>query len=136
MSKIKLLENTDDAGIFEQLLSGFQAATKDLKPGEKFHFVVERENDEATAARLDEIATEEANDAETVADAKELAGKLRRGRKPKPASQLRRNKLFLRFTDAEYRDVLAAVDPERELAEAVRELTLEAVRARLTNAAE
>ena len=81
MSKIKLLENTDDAGIFEQLLSGFQAATKDLKPGEKFHFVVERENDEATAARLDEIATEEANDAETVAEAKELAGKLRRGRR-------------------------------------------------------
>lgn len=136
MSKIKLLENTDDAGIFEQLLSGFQAATKDLKPGEKFHFVVERENDEATAARLDEIATEEANDAETVAEAKELAGKLRRGRKPKPASQLRRNKIFLRFTDSEYRDLLSVVDPERELAEAARELTLEAVRARLTNAAE
>ncbi|MBP3556153.1 MAG: hypothetical protein J6K20_00405 [Thermoguttaceae bacterium] len=136
MSKIKLLENTDDAGIFEQLLSGFQAATKDLKPGEKFHFVVERENDEATAARLDEIATEEANDAETVAEAKELAGKLRRGRKPKPASQLRRNKIFLRFTDSEYRDLLSVVDPERELAEAARELTLEAVRARLANAAE
>ncbi|MBQ2789672.1 MAG: hypothetical protein IJE97_08535 [Thermoguttaceae bacterium] len=61
---------------------------------------------------------------------------MRRGRKPKPASQLRRNKLFLRFTDAEYRDVLAAVDPERELAEAVRELTLEAVRARLEHNAE
>lgn len=136
MSKIKLLENTDDAGIFEQLLSGFQAATKDLKPGEKFHFVVERENDEATAARLDEIATEEANDAETVAEAKELAGKLRRGRKPKPASQLRRNKIFLRFTDSEYRDLLSVVDPERELAEAARELTLEAVRARLANTAE
>lgn len=136
MSKIKLLENTDDAGIFEQLLSGFQAATKDLKPGEKFHFVVERENDEATAARLDEIATEEANDAETVAEAKELAGKLRRGRKPKPASQLRRNKIFLRFTDSEYRDLLSVVDPERELAEAARELTLEAVRARLEQNAE
>ena len=136
MSKIKLLENTEDAGIFEQLLSGFQAATKDLKPGEKFHFVVERENDEATAARLDEISTEEANDAETVAEAKELAGKLRRGRKPKPASQLRRNKIFLRFTDSEYRDLLSVVDPERELAEAARELTLEAVRARLANAAE
>ncbi len=136
MSKIKLLENTDDAGIFEQLLSGFQAATKDLKPGEKFHFVVERENDEATAARLDEIATEEANDAETVAEAKELAGKLRRGRKPKPASQLRRNKIFLRFTDSEYRDLLSVVDPERELAEAARELTLEAVRARLAKIAE
>ncbi len=136
MSKIKLLENTDDAGIFEQLLSGFQAATKDLKPGEKFHFVVERENDEETAARLDEIATEEANDAETVAEAKELAGKLRRGRKPKPASQLRRNKIFLRFTDSEYRDLLSVVAPERELAEAARELTLEAVRARLANAVE
>lgn len=136
MSKIKLLENTDDAGIFEQLLSGLQAATKDLKPGEKFHFVVERENDEATAARLDEIATEEANDAETVAEAKELAGKLRRGRKPKPASQLRRNKIFLRFTDSEYRDLLSVVDPERELAEAARELTLEAVRARLEQNAE
>lgn len=136
MSKIKLLENTDDAGIFKQLLSGFQAATKDLKPGEKFHFVVERENDEATAARLDEIAIEEANDAETVAEAKELAGKLRRGRKPKPASQLRRNKIFLRFTDSEYRDLLSAVDPERELAEAARELTLEAVRARLEQNAE
>lgn len=136
MSKIKLLENADDAGIFEQLLSGFQAATKDLKPGEKFHFVVERESDEATAARLDEIATEEANDAETVAEAKELAGKLRRGRKPKPASQLRRNKLFLRFTDAELATINKAIDSDEEFAVAVRELALEAAEARLAKIGE
>lgn len=116
------------AQVFEEV--GKYSGTSERKPGDKIVFRFDGDVIEKAVVRDDEPFDEAAFVGETE--------KVRRvGRKPKPESQRRRNRAILRFTDSEFREILNAVDTERELAEVVRELALEAARARnAQNAAE
>lgn len=129
--KIELVKPEEMGRIDDKIAA--RSATS--KPGDRFCFFPEKATDDETAERLDEVAAV-VDDPETATEMRRLAENLRRGRKPKPASKLRRNKTILRFTDAELATINEAIGADEEFAVAVRELALEAAETRLAKIGE
>ena len=133
--EIKLVDPNAETSINDLVEAEIIARSAPAKPGDKFCLFPEKATDAETAEDLDKTA-DLIDDAEVATEMRRLAENLRRGRKPKPASKLRRNKTILRFTDAELATINGAIDADEEFAVAVRELALEAAEARLAKIGE